>query len=217
MLLHRERAGRVFIYFKEERGMTVKHNTAHDAPADRAGGIRAGLAASAAILIVIMMLILSACGTAGDSSMTSAGRPVEISARDVAADITASQEGIQATTVLSKEDDGYDADFASLYDNLDESLISDGVIAYDATGATADEITILRAKDVKNTVQLESALRARAQKRAADFGNYKPEESSKCTSAKVFTCDSYVMLAICSDPASARTEFQKVMQKAAGM
>ena len=94
-------------------------------------------------------------------------------------------------------------------------LISDGAFAYDRTGASADEITVLRVGKNDDIDKVKQALETRMSQRQQDFGGYKPEEAAKVSDGKVFACSNYVFLGICDDSSAARSAFMKFMQSAA--
>ena len=93
--------------------------------------------------------------------------------------------------------------------------ITDGAFAYDSTGASADEITVLRVGKNDDIDKVKQALETRMSQRQQDFGGYKPEEAAKASDGKVFACSNYVFLGICDDSSAARSAFMKFMQSAA--
>lgn len=175
-------------------------------------------AVSLTVIAAALILTAAACSKASDSGNGGAGKAISISAEEVVAGIINASESKSSAsgidTTVKKGDDDYDKGFKELY-GIDENIITDGAFAYDSTGGTADEITVLRVKDDKNIDRVKQALQARMLKRQQDFGGYKPEESAKAADGKVFACSNYVFLGIADDSSAARSAFMKIMQEAA--
>jgi hypothetical protein len=159
------------------------------------------------LLSAVMICSVSGCGSETGESENS----ITVPAADIVNSIVDASGKINTDTVLSKGDDTFDNGFEGLY-GVDEGIVTDACIAYDSTGATSDEISILRVADKKDVSNVESALKKRLEKRASDFGEYRPEESSKAQNGVVFTCANYVMMAISDDSSVQQTAFMKAMQ-----
>lgn len=93
-------------------------------------------------------------------------------------------------------DDSFSGACEKLYGVTADSL-TDGGIIYDSTGATADEVSLIKASD--SSVNCEELLNDRIQARIKDFEGYKPDELGKIESAEVFSCGDIWALVISDD------------------
>lgn len=167
---------------------------------------------AAALAAVMCLGVLAGCGA---GSGQEDAKNITVPAADIGRAVVGGAKDIAAASEMSWGSDVYKSNLPTLYGSLDTALVEDGFFAYDDTGATADEVTILVAKSEADADKVADALRARAEKRAMDFGGYKPEEKAKAESAKINKADRYVMMAICDDTSGAEKAFMKAMQAAA--
>ena len=158
-------------------------------------------------ILFIMSVYFTGCSKVENS------QKIKVPALDVIREMKENLDDFNGTSIMSYDDTPYSTNLSTLYKGLKESDITDGCIAFDETGNTADEISILVAPDTDSTSKLKTILKQRAEKRAEDFGKYKPEESIKAQEAHVTICDRYVMLAIGKDSLEMQKQFQLVMQK----
>ena len=164
--------------------------------------------AAVSVLIMLSVFCLSGCSKGADTEKSK----ITVPASEVMKTMLPKIGDFEAKAEMSYSDAAYSVNFPTLYKGLELSDITDGAIIYDETGNTADEISILVAKDKDSTNTLKEALKQRALKRASDFGDYKPVEATKAETAKVVICDRYVMLAIGSDPTTMQKQYQLAMQ-----
>ena len=158
--------------------------------------------ALASALLLSIALLAAGCGGSSDDSKDD-GKVITVPAVDVVNSITETigNSGIDSTVKKGEAD--FDNNFKELY-GISADLITDGAFAYDSTGSTADEITVLRV-DKKDDID----------KVQRDFNGYKPAEAAKASDGMVFVCNHYVFLGICDDSHAARSAFMKFMQSAA--
>lgn len=168
--------------------------------------------ALASALLVCVVALAAGCGGSDDS--TDDGKVITVPAVDVVNSITEAigDSGIDSTVKKGEAD--FDDNFKDLY-GISADLITDGAFAYDSTGATADEITVLRVDKKDDIDKVQQALEERQSQRERDFNGYKPAESAKASDGMVFVCNHYVFLGICDDSHAARSAFMKFMQSAA--
>ena len=167
--------------------------------------------AVASALLLSVLVLSSGCGSSSDEGNT---KVITVPAVDAVSSITESIGDSGIDSSVKKGESDFDDNFKDLY-NLDEDLITDGAFAYDSTGSTADEITVLRVEKKDDMNKVKHALESRMTQRQHDFNGYKPEEASKASAGMVFSCNNYVFLGICDDSSAARSAFMKFMQKAA--
>lgn len=184
----------------------------HPSQARRVPGRGVSLCASltAFALLTALLLFLSGCGQDGKDSDK---KVITVPASDAVSAIMENAEVSSIDAVLSYGQEDFDRNFQKLY-GMDIKLVDDGTFAYNSTGASANEITVLRLKDAGDVEACTKALEQRLARRAQDFGGYRPEEAAKAQEGKVFACSNYVMLAICEDSSAARSAFMKFMQNA---
>lgn len=168
-----------------------------------------------AMALAALMCLGALAGCDSGSGGQDQEKKITAPAADIGRAVVAKAEDINANTDMSWGSDVYSSNLPTLYSKLDADLLEDGFLAYDETGATADEIDILVAKDEADVEKLADALKLRAEKRATDFGAYKPEERAKAESPKICKADRYVMMAICDDTSGAEKAFVQAMQAAA--
>ena len=166
----------------------------------------------ASALLFSVLALASGCGDQNDGDGDE--KVITVPAYDAVTNITQAlgKSGVDST--VKKGESDFDDNFKDLY-GISEDLITDGAFAYDSTGATADEITVLRVDKKEDIDKVQQALEARMAQRQQDFNGYKPEEAAKAADGKVFVCNHYVFLGICDDSSAARSAFMKFMQSAA--
>ena len=169
--------------------------------------------ALASALLLSIALLAAGCGGSSDDSKDD-GKVITVPAVDVVNSITETigNSGIDSTVKKGEAD--FDNNFKELY-GISADLITDGAFAYDSTGSTADEITVLRVDKKDDIDKVQQALEERQSQRERDFNGYKPAEAAKASDGMVFVCNHYVFLGICDDSHAARSAFMKFMQSAA--
>ena len=181
-----------------------------DARRAHSKGVSLCASLTAFALLAALLLLLSGCGQDGKDSDK---KVITVPASDAVSAIMENANVSDIDTILSFGQENFDRNFQKLY-GMDIKLADDGAFAYNSTGASANEITVLRLKDAGDVEACTKALEQRLARRAQDFGGYRPEEAAKAQEGKVFACSNYVMLAICEDSSAARSAFMKFMQNA---
>lgn len=89
----------------------------------------------------------------------------------------------------------YEDSFSTMY-GIQYDMLKDGAILYTQEGGKADEISIMRLKNMEDLSLVKEKLSDRIAERKHLFEGYKPEEVSKLDSAYVIAQDNYVALLI---------------------
>lgn len=91
--------------------------------------------------------------------------------------------------------------FETLY-SVNSSDISD-LAVYIGTGATAEEIAVIKAADQAAAKRVKEALLGHIEDRRESFEDYLPKELAKLESPVLEVHGRYVFLCVCGDPAAA--------------
>ncbi|MHC1722653.1 MAG: DUF4358 domain-containing protein [Aminipila sp.] len=86
--------------------------------------------------------------------------------------------------------------FFSLF-NLDEQIVDDAVL-YSSTGATAEEVAVIKAADGK-AEEVVKACEGRIQAQKEGFENYVPGELEKLSKPVILTFGNTVIYVVCDD------------------
>lgn len=78
----------------------------------------------------------------------------------------------------------------------------DSITVWTSSGATAEEIAIIKTNDIK---EAKKAIEKRIETKRNDFDGYLPKELEKLKDPVIVTKGNYVILCITSDPKKART------------
>ncbi|MBR6100898.1 MAG: DUF4358 domain-containing protein [Ruminococcus sp.] len=166
------------------------------------------------IKAVISALLLSAClAGCGEAASSGSGAVSQAETTAQAPEINASTvseavETIRAaypemfTAVSSSGEELFDQNAEKLFGCKPEEL-EYGAIAYNASGSTADEVSILILGDEDGDKAL-ALLTERKDVRRADFEDYKPSEVGKIDKALVFKLNKGAALIISDDAESIR-------------
>jgi hypothetical protein len=136
-------------------------------------------------------LVFAGCGGAGDRSGE---------ALDMRALAEALIDGIAFEDRM--EEASNDA-FYALYavDPADASVA--GFVFYASTGATAEEVTVIEARDAESAPVVLECARARVASQKVEFENYAPEEMAKLNDPVLVRAGKYVILCLSNDNAAA--------------
>ena len=143
----------------------------------------------AVLLASLAVLSLAACGKQADSGKQPA-----------AADVVAAVAG-----GLDLKDQMVTADetvFYSLYSSLDKEKVADASMYMSGTRSTAEEVTVIKAKDAADVQHIKDAIDVRIEDQMFSYEDYKPEEMTKIGGALVLTHGNYVLLVMADDPSS---------------
>jgi hypothetical protein len=126
-------------------------------------------------------------GSKDDDAKVSAAASKEYSAEEIVNETLAKISDTSTLDATAFYDGEVFKSYAKKLYAMEYEELSDGAIAYDSTGGTADEISVIQPADgdLDNAV---GALEARKQLRINDFTGYKPEELDKIEDARIFTC-----------------------------
>jgi hypothetical protein len=93
--------------------------------------------------------------------------------------------------------------FYALYavDPADESVTD--FVFYASTGATAEEVTVIEARDAGSAPAVLEYARARVASQKAEFENYAPDEMAKLNDPVLMRVGKYVILCLSNDNAAA--------------
>lgn len=104
-----------------------------------------------------------------------------------------------------------DIDTASMFLNFADVEIEEACI-YESSGATAEEIVVLKCKDSDNASKAKSALKQRVEEQTENFTDYVPEEVPKLKDAVVFASGEYAILSVSADSSKAKEIIAKAFK-----
>ncbi|HKM29036.1 MAG TPA: DUF4358 domain-containing protein [Anaerovoracaceae bacterium] len=159
---------------------------------------------SVVAVIVFSLLMVVLVGCSGGSS--------DAKCSDVISNVIAATEATNFDTVVSYGEEVYTDNFERLY-NFDISEVNDGVIAYGNESNSADEISMVHAKNDDGINDARGYLQARIQKRMNDFTGYFPDEVDKLERARVIVQGQYVIMIVCDDVDSMETAIRTELSK----
>lgn len=102
-------------------------------------------------------------------------------------------DNIEFKDYMSKVDNDI---FSSLF-NITEGMVENAVL-YSSTGATAEEVAIIRATD-GNAETVVEACKNRVETQIQGFENYVPEELEKLSEPVIMTFGNTVIFVVCDD------------------
>lgn len=142
---------------------------------------------AAALAAVFLMVLAAGCGSeSGEDGLCR---------QAIDAAVEKLGDNTELDTTAAYGEDTYSDNFERLY-NFSQDMVSDGVIAYSASGSAADEISLVKAADSKDVSKIKKYLEARLQQRLHDFQSYMPEEAGKIENGRVVVVKQYVFLII---------------------
>ena len=142
------------------------------------------------LLLVLGMLLLTACGSSDGKAQV---KCLDI----VKACSEAASEG-SLNEWYSYGEDAYDDSFDSLY-GVRFDMVDDGAVLQTAGGGVADEVSVLHLKKSEDVSIAKKKLEDRVTERRNQFNGYKPEEVYKLDNARIVVQGNYVALLICDD------------------
>ncbi|MCR4923241.1 MAG: DUF4358 domain-containing protein [Lachnospiraceae bacterium] len=105
---------------------------------------------------------------------------------------------------ISYKDDisSVDLDTAKMFISFDGIGIQEAEI-YESSGATAEEIIVLKCDSIEDAKKAGDALKKRVEEQIESYTDYVPEELVKLNEALVVVKDSYAILSVSDDPKGA--------------
>jgi len=97
-----------------------------------------------------------------------------------------------------------DKDTASMFLNFADVEIEEAYI-YESSGATAEEIVVLKCKDSDSAAKAKTAFEQRVEEQTDNFTDYVPEEVPKLKDAVIITSGEYAVLSVSGDSGKAKS------------
>ncbi|MBD5560111.1 MAG: DUF4358 domain-containing protein [Clostridia bacterium] len=152
---------------------------------------------------LFLSMVLAGCAPASS---------VSVSPQEAAAAVAATQTDLSVSEVTS-EDSRFDAQLERAY-GISPEDVTEGTVLY-ADGVNASEIVVLRLTDNEAARQAVSALESYAERRAASFSGYAPDQAQIAADAEIICDGTTVMLIMCPDTAAAREAAMQMLSPAA--
>ncbi|MCI8335925.1 MAG: DUF4358 domain-containing protein [Peptococcaceae bacterium] len=154
-------------------------------------------------LVLGLAVIASACGGGQEGKNDAA--PVVI---DMPAFSSQLQQALGLEAELSPVEEEV---FSYVYDVTREDY--EQAVLLLSTGATADEICIVKAKDEASKKLLKEKITARVATQKESFSSYLPEEAAKLDNALVKEIDDYLIFVVCGSPEQAEDAISQAIEK----
>lgn len=97
-----------------------------------------------------------------------------------------------------------DKDTAAMFLNFADVEIEEAYI-YESSGATAEEIVVLKCKDSDSAKNAKAAFEQRVEEQTENFTDYVPEEIPKLKDAVIITSKEYAVLSVSGDSSAAKS------------
>ena len=122
-----------------------------------------------------------------------------------AADVNAQELADALKNGITYEDDlsSIDLDTAQMIYNFGDANIAEAVF-YESTGATAEEIVVLKCASDADAGTAEDALKARVDEQKESVTDYVPAELEKLNAAVIYRSGNCAVLSVSSEPDKAR-------------
>lgn len=138
------------------------------------------------LALVMAALLLTACG--GGSGKGG----------DVSVDVAALADELNKDTVTTDTlSETKESMLASIY-YFEDGQVTESK-AYMSSGATADEVAVVKCKDAAATKDVETLFNNRVKAQSDLYSTYKPEESDKLKDAIIKSAGQYTVLVVCDD------------------
>ena len=153
-------------------------------------------------LLLVLATSISACSVEKD---TDKGQPLSLNLATLAARL---QGDLELTAELSSVEEEV---FGYLYDVAPESYTEQILLL--STGATSDEICLVRAADQNSQKIVKEKMIARIDAQKESFAAYLPQEAAKLENAVITEEGNYLLLVVCSDPEKADNIIKEALQE----
>ncbi len=122
-----------------------------------------------------------------------------------AADVNAQELADALKNGITYEDDlsSIDLDTARMIYNFGDANITDAVF-YESTGATAEEIVVLKCAGDADASTAENSLKARVEEQKESFTDYVPAELEKLNAAVIYRAGNCAVLSVSNESDKAR-------------
>lgn len=137
-------------------------------------------------LVVIMALSIAGCGK----------KSVDIDTQGLADSL---KSGVTYKDDLSP----IDLDTAQMIYNFGDAEITEAAF-YESTGATAEEIVVIKCAGEADAGKVEEALKARVDEQKESFTDYVPAELEKLNAAVIYKSGNCAVLSVSDEPDKAR-------------
>lgn len=118
--------------------------------------------------------------------------------KDINIDIQKLGEELANSQIFEDSLSIIDKDIAIKKYSLDNKKIND-MIAYEGSGATAEEIIIIKLNNKNNKTEIKEIIKTKIQERKSDFENYLPKEVFKLDNYILESKGNYIILCISND------------------
>lgn len=157
-------------------------------------------------------LAIAGCGSEEAKTVPENQEKVMINQPEEKAEAPADEAGINAEALANALKDeltykdtltAVDLETAKMFLNLADVEVEESYI-YESSGATAEEIVVLKCKDKDSAANAMKALEQRISEQTENFTDYVPEEVPKLNSAVVAVKDVYAVLSVSEDSSKAK-------------
>ncbi|MDO4187466.1 MAG: DUF4358 domain-containing protein [Lachnospiraceae bacterium] len=132
----------------------------------------------------------------GSTEEAAAEEEKSVDAAKLASDLV---ENIKYTDQISE----VDLDTAKMFLNFADVDIEEAYI-YESSGATAEEVVVLKCKDSDSASKAKTAFEQRVEEQTENFTDYVPEEVPKLKDAVIITSKEYAILSVSADSGKAK-------------
>ena len=131
--------------------------------------------------------------------------------REVIIDINKLAENIKNQKVFDDTLEIIEKDIAITNYNFNNEIIQD-LVSYVSTGATAEEILVIEAKDKNSIKAIEEKIIERIKERKEAFASYLPNEVYKLENPVLIIKDKYIILCICNNSQNMSEYIEKYLK-----
>ena len=145
----------------------------------------------------VLLCVVMAAGLALLAGCGSSGEAVDADAKTIGSDL------LQKITYADEMTE-MDLDTALMIINLSDVNITDSAI-YESTGATAEEIVVLKCASSDDAKKASEAFKTRVSEQKESYQDYVPEELTKLNAAVIATSGNFAVLSVSDDPDTAKS------------
>ena len=131
--------------------------------------------------------------------------------REVIIDINKLAEDIKNQKMFDDTLEIIEKDIAITNYNFNNEIIQD-LVSYVSTGATAEEILVIEAKDKNSIKAIEEKITERIKERKEAFASYLPNEVYKLENPVLIIKDKYIILCICNNSQNMSEYIEKYLK-----